>query len=156
MVKTATLPSHLAGKVVIAIILLMLALPGFSEEKFPVITVYKSATCGCCSAWIEHLQENGFEVTFENVTNLSVYKQKADLPYGLGSCHTGFVDGYAVEGHVPAEDIKRLLTEKPDIRGIAVPGMPMGSPGMDFGSRRESYQTLSFTRDGNTEVFAEH
>ena len=132
------------------------ALAGHAEELLPEITVYKSAACGCCSEWIEHLRENGFQVKARNVSNLNSYKQKANLPYGLGSCHTGFVEGYAVEGHVPAEDIKRLLKEKPDIQGIAVPGMPMGSPGMDFGSEKESYQTLSYTRDGAIEVFARH
>ena len=137
-------------------ILAIASLTGQAEELLPEVTVYKSATCSCCSGWIDHLKENGFQVKYENVTDLDTYKQKADLPYGMGSCHTGFVGGYAVEGHVPAEDIKRLLREKPEIRGIAVPGMPMGSPGMDFGPQKENYKTLSYTSDGTVDVFAKH
>ena len=143
-------------KMLSAMMLVGITQAGHAEETRPVMNVYKSATCGCCSGWIDHLKENGFQVEFENITDLNAYKQKAGLPYGMGSCHTGFIGGYAVEGHVPADDIKRLLREKPEVRGIAVPGMPMGSPGMDFGSQKESYQTLSYTRDGVVEVFAKH
>ena len=148
--------TKITGNILTGIIFMAYSMTGFAAEPLPEMKVYKSATCGCCSGWIDHLKENGFKVTFENVSDVNHYKQKADLPYGLGSCHTGFIDGYAIEGHVPVKDIKKLLLEKPNIRGIAVPGMPMGSPGMDFGSQKESYKTLSYTRDGTVEVFAEH
>ena len=122
----------------------------------PSMTVYKSATCGCCTEWINHLEENGFNVQAKNVEDLNKYKIMANLPYGMGSCHTGFVNGYAVEGHVPAADIKRMLTEKPNIRGLAVPGMPMGSPGMEYGNRKDAYQVISYTQTGETQVYASH
>ena len=110
-------------------ILTLNSLASFAADEFPEVTVYKSPTCGCCTGWIKHLEESGFEVTSHNVSDVGEYKQKANLPYGMGSCHTAFVGGYAVEGHVPASDIKRMLTEKPAIRGIAVPGMPVGLTG---------------------------
>ena len=144
------------GKTLTAIIFMAYSLVARATDPLPEMVVYKSPTCGCCSEWIDHLKENGFQVTFKNVSNLNQYKQKADLPYGLGSCHTGFIEGYAIEGHVPAEDIKKLLQTKPNIRGIAVPGMPMGSPGMDFGTQKESYKTLSYTRDGTIDIFSQH
>ena len=122
-----------------------------AEEK-PTIEVYKSATCGCCSQWVKHLEENGFKVNANNVENLSKYKEQANVPYGLGACHTGFIGGYAVEGHVPASDIKRMLAEKPAIRGLTVAGMPMGSPGMD--DQPGSYEVISYTKAGKTEVYA--
>ena len=127
-----------------------------AEELLPEIQVYKSPTCGCCVQWVKHLEDHGFTVNANNVDNLNDYKVKAHLPYSLGSCHTAFIEGYAIEGHVPASDIKRLLTEKPAIHGLAVPGMPVGSPGMEFGSRKDAFQTISYTRDGVTEVFSSH
>ncbi|PJE80993.1 hypothetical protein CI610_00046 [invertebrate metagenome] len=120
------------------------------------ITVYKSPYCGCCSAWIKHLERHGFSVITHDTENLQVYKQQANLPYGLGSCHTAFVDQYAIEGHVPAQDIQKMLSEKPDFRGLAVPGMPAGSPGMDFSDKKERYQTLGYTIQGQTDVYKIH
>ncbi|WP_211665150.1 DUF411 domain-containing protein [Leucothrix arctica] len=114
----------------------------------PLVTVYKSATCGCCNAWIEHMKDSGFPVEAHNSNNLNEYKIKAKLGAGLGSCHTAFVDGYAIEGHVPASDVKRLLAEKPDISGLTAPGMPMQSPGMaPKGSKPAGYDVISF-KDG--------
>lgn len=114
----------------------------------PLVTVYKSATCGCCTAWIEHMKDNGFPVEAHDSDNLNEYKIKAKLGAGLGSCHTAFVDGYAIEGHVPADDVKRLLSEKPDISGLTAPGMPMNSPGMaPKGSKPSGYDVVSF-KDG--------
>lgn len=132
------------------------AINSYADAQAPVIKVYKSATCGCCKGWVKHMEENGFKVITKNVDNLMDYMKKADLPAGLEACHTGFIDGYAVEGHVPAEDIKRMLKEKPAFRGIAVAGMPAGSPGMDFGNRTSSYQTISYTKDGQRSVYASH
>lgn len=143
-------------KLVLGTALTVASLSAVAAETFSTIMVYKSPTCGCCTEWVKHLEENGFEMMSHNVQNMGKYKEKANLPHGMGSCHTAFVDGYAIEGHVPASDIKRMLTEKPDIRGIAVPGMPMGSPGMEYGDRKDAYQTISYTRDGHKSVFASH
>lgn len=125
---------------------------GFKEDKthLPLVTVYKSASCGCCAAWIEHMKENGFPVEAHNAEDLNQYKIKAKLGPSLGSCHTAFVGDYAIEGHVPANDVKRLLTEKPSISGLAAPGMPMNSPGMaPEGSKPSGYDVVSF-KDGET------
>ena len=136
--------------------LLLVSLQGFAAQSLPTITVFKSPTCGCCTGWVKHLEENGFKVKSLNVEDVTVYKKQADVPYGMGSCHTAFVGDYAVEGHVPAADIKRMLSEKPAIRGLTVPGMPMGSPGMDFGPQKDAYKTYSYTESGQTKVFASH
>jgi hypothetical protein len=121
----------------------------------PEITVYKTPTCGCCTKWVDHLQENGLEVNSVDVRDLNRVKAMAGVSPELASCHTAMVDGYVIEGHVPADDIKRLLTERPEVRGLAVPGMPHGSPGMETG-RRDSYQVLTFDAHGNTRVFARY
>ncbi len=121
----------------------------------PEITVYKSPTCECCTKWVDHLQENGLEVKSVDVRDLNRVKAMAGVSPELASCHTAMVDGYVIEGHVPADDIKRLLTERPEVRGLTVPGMPHGSPGMETG-RQDSYQVLTFDADGNTRVFARY
>ncbi|MES2322297.1 MAG: DUF411 domain-containing protein [Pseudomonadota bacterium] len=118
----------------------------------PVIDVYKSATCGCCGVWVKHLQANGFTVRAHDVPDPSVYRDKAGIPASLGSCHTGLIQGYAIEGHVPAADIHRLLAKKPKARGLAVPEMPMGSPGME-GPRKDPYDVLLVLSNGTTSVF---
>lgn len=122
----------------------------------PLVKVFKSPTCGCCGDWISHLEANDFGVDATNVDNLQPIKEKAGIPPGKGSCHTAFIDNYVIEGHVPAADIKRLLEEKPDALGLTVPGMPIGSPGMEMGDRKDPYKVLLIRRDGSTEVFSEH
>lgn len=122
-------------------------------DQAPVITVYKSATCGCCGAWIEHMEENGFSATAQNVDDLAAIKRRFGVPDALQSCHTGLVAGYVVEGHVPADLVKRLLAEKPSGLGIAVPGMPIGSPGMEGGTP-EKYDVLLFDNRGRTTIYA--
>ncbi len=107
----------------------LLSTGALAEE--PKIMVYKSPTCGCCSKWVSHLQENGFDVETVDVNDLSMIKSMSGIKPELASCHTARVDDYVIEGHVPADDIKRLLAERPEARGLTVPGMPMGSPGMD-------------------------
>jgi hypothetical protein len=119
------------------------------------VDVYKSPTCGCCVKWVKHLRDNGFTVRTHDVQNVVPYKIKYGITQPLASCHTATVDGYTIEGHVPAADIKRLLKEKPKVTGLAVPGMPMGSPGME-GHRKDAYNVLSFDQDGNIKVFASH
>ena len=120
------------------------------------VTVYKTRTCGCCGKWVEHLKTNGFTVDVQEVVSTSESRKKYGVPDELASCHTAVVNGYTVEGHVPADDITRLLKTKPKAAGIAVPGMPMGSPGMEQGGRRDSYRTLLFKADGTTSVFQDH
>ena len=107
------------------------------------IKVYKSPWCGCCSAWVKHMETAGHEVQSINIENLSAIKKMAGVPENMQSCHTAFVDGYVIEGHVPADDVERLLTERPKARGLAVPGMPMGSPGME-GPTKEAYDVILF------------
>lgn len=121
------------------------------------ITVYKNANCGCCGKWAQHLRDNGFSVDEKPMRSMAGVKQAYGITPKLKSCHTGIVNGYVIEGHVPAKDIKRLLSEKPDVKGLAVPGMPIGSPGMEApDGRTEKYDVLSFDDEGKTEVFASH
>lgn len=122
------------------------------------VVVYKTATCGCCGVWVDHLRANGFTVVAHDVSpdELATIAREAGVASGLGSCHTAKVGGYAVEGHVPAADIARLLRERPDVAGIAVPGMPVGSPGMEMGDRRDPYNVVAFTMDGRRSVFAQY
>ena len=119
------------------------------------VTVYKSPTCGCCQKWIDHLEANGFEVEAHDVKNVDPIKQEKGVPRELASCHTAEVNGYVIEGHVPAEDIQRLLEEKPPVLGLAVPEMPIGSPGME-GPNPESYDVMAFDQHGKVEVFSSH
>ena len=118
-------------------------------------TVYKSPTCGCCTKWVEHMQKNGFTVKTHDVDDVATYKKKYGVPDRLGSCHTALVTGgYAVEGHVPADLIAKLVRERPkNIVGLAVPGMPQGSPGMETGVV-DKYEILAFDRSGKTTVYA--
>ena len=116
-------------------------------------TVYKSPTCGCCAKWVDHLKAHRFRVTVHDLPDLTELKAKHGVPDALQSCHTALVAGYVVEGHVPADVIQQLLKERPKVAGLAVPGMPMGSPGME-GARRDRYEVLAFTRAGETRVYA--
>ncbi len=121
----------------------------------PVIMVWKDPNCGCCKDWVVHLEQHGFLVTVRDSGNTAA-RARLGMPARLGSCHTAQVDGYVVEGHVPAADIHRLLKERPAALGLAVPGMPVGSPGMDgpaYGGRRDPYQVLLVQADGSTSVF---
>jgi hypothetical protein len=120
----------------------------------PAITVYKSPSCGCCHLWIRHLEGAGFQVTPRDVGDVTPYRRKYGVPAALASCHTAVVDGYSIEGHVPADVIRKLLTEKPPVLGLAAPGMPQGSPGMEQGGPAEHFDIISFTRSGKTAVYA--
>lgn len=118
------------------------------QTDAPVI-VYKTPTCGCCRMWVDHLRESGFEVETRDLPSLTAVKDSLGVPMQLGSCHTAVVDGYVVEGHVPAGEIKRLLAERPDVRGLTVPGMPTGSPGMEVPGRApDTYDVLVFGEAG--------
>ena len=122
----------------------------------PQMSVYKTPTCGCCGKWVEKMQASGFNATVTNMEDVGPIKVKNGLPPRLASCHTTLVGGYVIEGHVPADDIKRLLRERPaGIVGLAAPGMPAGSPGMDV-PNSPPYDVLAFDKDGKTRVFATH
>ena len=120
----------------------------------PQITVYKTAGCGGCKDWIAHLEQNGFAVVAHDVPGTGPYRERYAVPRALASCHTAVIDGYAIEGHVPAEEIKRLITEKPKARGLSVPGMPVGSPGMEMqGERRDAFDVVLFDDTGRREIY---
>lgn len=128
-----------------------------AATALPLLTVHKSPSCGCCVKWIEHMREAGFPVEVHDTDDMLPVKQDAGVPFGKGSCHTGQVGGYFVEGHVPAADVKRLLAEKPQARGLTVPGMPAGSPGMEMPDGRvQPYAVELVADDGSTSVFARH
>jgi hypothetical protein len=122
----------------------------------PVVTVYKDPYCGCCEAWVKHLEANGFEVKVHEVENMDQQKRTYGVPVSLKSCHTAVVDGYTIEGHVPAAEIQRLLKERPKAKGLAVPGMPIGSPGMESGSTIQRYAVLLFNTDGTSSVYKQY
>ena len=119
----------------------------------PTIKVYKSPTCGCCALWVDHMREAGFELDVEDTDDMIAVKMDAGLPLQLQSCHTALVGDYVFEGHIPAEVIARFLAEKPSASGLAVPGMPIGSPGMEFGDRVDPYDVLQFDAAGNASVY---
>ena len=121
--------------------------------ELPSVTVYKSPTCGCCTEWVDHLEQKGFPVKTTDMQDVQSMKNRLGVPRTLSACHTAVVDGYVVEGHVPASDIKRLLQKQPDVTGLSVPGMPVGSPGMERGDRVDPYRVMSFTASGRTNVF---
>lgn len=127
-----------------------------APQALPPVTVYKDPNCGCCSLWVTHMEQAGFQVTAVNTSDMPALRVKQGVPQQVQSCHTAVVDGFVVEGHVPADDVKRLLTSRPKVKGIAVPGMPIGSPGMEQGSTRQPYSVLTFDDAGQTTVFARH
>ncbi len=127
-----------------------------SVAELPRVTVYKSPTCGCCGAWVDHLREDGFFVDVIEQADISARKVEFGVPPAMGSCHTATVDGYVIEGHVPSADIRRLLNERPRAKGLAVPGMPIGSPGMEMGDRRDAYTVWLLADDVGPKAFARH
>jgi hypothetical protein len=123
-------------------------------QELPTVVVYKTETCGCCNGWVEHMRAAGFTVDARNVRDLISVKLDAGVPGPLVTCHTALIDGYVVEGHVPVEQIQRILAERPDVAGIGVAGMPMGSPGME-GPNPQPYDVVAWSHDGSTSVYAE-
>ncbi len=115
--------------------------------------VYRSPSCGCCGGWIAHMKKHGFEITDIKTDNLEAIKQKYNLPQDLASCHTAIINGYVMEGHIPADDIKRFLMEKPNMKGLAVPAMPIGTPGMESGNIKQPFSVLAFSKQEETKVF---
>lgn len=124
--------------------------------NLPAMTVYKSPTCGSCRSWVDHVQAAGFKVSVRDTTDVTPVKRQYGVADSLHSCHTAVVNGYVVEGHVPAADIVRMLRERPKIAGIAVPGMPVGSPGMEMGDTKQPYEVIAFTKGGASSVYAKH
>lgn len=122
-------------------------------EPSTSLTVYKSPSCGCCGGWVDHMKAAGFTVVTKDTDEMDKVKAMLGVPADMASCHTATINGYVIEGHVPADSVSRLLTEKPKAAGLATPGMPMGSPGMDSGGASEPYSVMLFTRDGGTETF---
>ena len=131
----------------------MVARAGTTVAPTDTIEVWKDPGCGCCKNWIEHMQENGFFVIAHDTRDMTPVKQQHGVGADLTSCHTASIRGYAIEGHVPADLIRKMLDEKPAIRGLAVPGMPIGSPGME-GAIKQKYDVIAFTADGKRTVYA--
>lgn len=138
-----------------AAIMSFLLVSGLSSAQAAEITVYKSESCGCCGNWVDIMREKGHTVIAKNTEKLDLIKSMAGVAEPLQSCHTAMVDGYFVEGHVPPEDVERMLKEKPDAKGLAVPGMPVGSPGME-GGPADRYDVLLVGKDGQTTVYSSH
>ena len=136
-----------------AITLLMAAPSMAASSKASEITVYRTPSCSCCGGWIAHLKAQGFQAKEVAISNVDKLKQQHGVPNDLASCHTAVVQGYVIEGHVPAEDIKRLLAQHPKVAGITVPGMPVGTPGMEDGDRRDPFTVFSFDAQGNAQAF---
>ncbi|HKP29353.1 MAG TPA: DUF411 domain-containing protein [Gemmatimonadales bacterium] len=118
------------------------------------MTVYKTPTCGCCAKWVEHMKSAGFKVQVQDMDDLTEIKQASGVPIPIRTCHTAVVSGYVIEGHVPADLVKKMLAEKPKMTGIAVPGMPVGSPGMESGNEKSPYDVVLFDKTGKTTVYA--
>lgn len=140
------------------VILVGTASPARAQSKpagseLPTLIVYKNPSCGCCSKWIEHIEDYGFKAKVYTTKNADLLKDRLGVPRGLRSCHVAQVGGYLVEGHVPADLIEKLLNEQPDVAGLTVPGMVVGSPGME-GHNPQHYEVLTFTEEGETAVFA--
>jgi hypothetical protein len=126
-----------------------------AQAALPPLTVYKNATCGCCGEWEKHMRASGFRVESKSLEDVTPVKQKLGVPQALYSCHTAVLGGYVIEGHVPASDVKRLLRERAPVQGLAVPGMVVGSPGMEGGAP-QPYETIAFDARGRTSVFERH
>jgi hypothetical protein len=131
-------------------------LPGMAIADEVTMRVFKSPYCGCCAAWVDHMREAGFRVEVTNLEDMTPAKAHFGIADDLQSCHTAQVDGYVIEGHVPADDVNRLLAERPEAAGLSVPGMPIGSPGMEQGDRSEPYDVVLFDRKGGRSVFSHH
>ena len=142
-------------KILFAISLMLSNIPAQAEEP-TAITVYRSPTCSCCGKWMEHLKQNNFTIKDIPTEDMNAIKHKYGVSDEMASCHTAVVNGYVVEGHVPADDIKALLKAKPNVVGIAVPQMPNGTPGMEMGGKQDPYDVMSFDSDKHYQVFKSH
>ncbi|HEY5616446.1 MAG TPA: DUF411 domain-containing protein [Vicinamibacterales bacterium] len=128
-----------------------------TQRPATTVQVYKSPTCGCCANWVKHLQQHGFRTQVTETDNVADIKAQHKIPARAQSCHTAIVDGYVIEGHVPATDVQRLLKERPAVVGLAVPGMPIGSPGMEVPNMKpQAYDVVAFDKQGQLKVYASH
>lgn len=148
-------------KAYIACVLLGINFSAISEESKKIIEpieveVYRSPSCSCCSKWLDHLRENEFKVKDNLIGDVQKIKDKYGVSAEMASCHTALVGGYVVEGHVPAADIKKLLKLKPEVVGISVPGMPVGTPGMEVGSKKDDYNVVSFDKNKSVQIFSRY
>ncbi len=148
-------------KAYIACVLLGINFSAISEESKNIVEpieveVYRSPSCSCCSKWLDHLRENEFEVKDNLINDVQIIKDKYGVSADMASCHTALVEGYVVEGHVPAADIKKLLKLKPEVVGISVPGMPVGTPGMEVGSKKDDYNVVSFDKNKSVQIFSRY
>jgi hypothetical protein len=134
----------------------ILPLSSAAAAEQPQLVVYKNASCGCCGLWVEHMRKAGFTAKVHDVDNMNPIKERVGVPYSMGSCHTAEVGGYFVEGHIPAEQVLRLLKEKPKAKGLTVPAMPIGSPGMEQGATKQPYEVHLVHPDGTTSVYARY
>jgi hypothetical protein len=127
-----------------------------ATAALPPISVYKNTGCGCCDLWVDHIRKAGYAVTVQEMDNMTPLKERVGIPAAMGSCHTAMVAGYFVEGHVPLGDVQRLLRERPSAKGLVVPGMPIGSPGMEVAGESEPYEVFLVALDGSTTTYARH
>jgi hypothetical protein len=130
--------------------------PGGAAQPPVEMTVYRSPTCGCCGQWLEHMTKHGFVITDIKTDGMDAIKKKYGVPENLQSCHTALVDGYVIEGHVPAADVRALLQKRPQAAGLTVPGMPSGTPGMEMGGRKDPFAVLEFDKKGSAKTFHEY
>lgn len=126
------------------------------DATAPLVEVWKTPSCGCCTAWVEHLRAHGFQTQVHDVPDTAPHRARLGIPVAYASCHSATVGGYALEGHVPAADIKALLASRPDAVGLSVPNMPIGSPGMEQGDQRDPYDVLLVQRDGSHRIFSSY
>ncbi len=153
MMSNSLILRRLVSWVAIAFTILLVSTGSAQAVNLPEATVYRDPNCTCCGGWMKHLQAQGFKVKNVPTADMISFKQQQGITDDLASCHTAIIDGYAIEGHVPGDDIKRLLAQKPDIKGIAVPGMPVGTPGMESGNIHDPYAIISFDDRGQQKIF---
>lgn len=142
-------------KRLLMVLVLLTPIAGAAADEPLAMTVWKTPWCGCCGKWVDHMKAAGFKVEVKETEDLGTVKRSAGIPERLQSCHTAKVGGYTIEGHVPAADVLKLLKSKLKVKGLAVPGMPSGSPGMENG-QHDPYDVVAFTKDGKTQVFSSH
>jgi hypothetical protein len=148
---------HMSRRQVLALLPIALASSAVTDAQTTTIAVEKDPGCTCCEKWVAHLKENEFSATVTESSTMDAVKDAKGIPTAVRSCHTGVINGYVIEGHVPAKEIKRLLRERPAVVGLAVPGMPLGSPGMESSTgRRQAFDVLTFRKDGATAVYASY
>jgi hypothetical protein len=144
----------IGGVIALSVVALLPSIAAASA--LPKLAVFKDPNCGCCTGWADHMKAAGFDVHISEATDLVTVRKRLGMPEQYAGCHSGSVDGYALEGHVPAADVKRLLASRPKVIGLSVLGMPVGSPGMEMGGRTQPYQVLLIGRDGQSSVFARY